>query len=90
VLTSNNFAIELTIIPLKKPILDKAITDQKIIKGILKPKSKPKKDNSEEKIIELIFPLSRTSKIKLTRTSNKDLFESKEIIKNLIKKIVIK
>jgi murein DD-endopeptidase MepM/ murein hydrolase activator NlpD len=47
-------------------------------------------NNSEEKIIELIFPLSRTSKIKLTRTSNKDLFESKEIIKNLIKKIVIK
>ena len=47
-------------------------------------------NNSEEKIIELIFPLSRTSKIKLTRTSNKDLFESKEIIKNLIKKTVIK
>ena len=47
-------------------------------------------DNSEEKIIELIFPLSRTSKIKLTRTSNKNLFESKEIIKNLIKKTIIK
>ena len=47
-------------------------------------------DNSEEKIIELIFPLSRTTKIKLTRASDKDLFESKEIIKNLIKKTVIK
>jgi len=47
-------------------------------------------DNSEERIIELIFPLSRTSKIKLTRTSNKDSFESKQIIKNLIKKTVIK
>ena len=47
-------------------------------------------DNSEEKVIELIFPLSRTSKIKLTRTSNKNLFESKEIITNLIKKTILK
>ena len=47
-------------------------------------------DKSEEKIIEIIFPLSRTTKIKLTRVSNKDLFESKKIIKNLIKKTIIK
>ncbi len=47
-------------------------------------------DKSEEKIIEFIFPLSRTTKIKLIRTSNKDLFETKKIVKNLIKKTVIK
>ena len=47
-------------------------------------------DKSEDKIIEFIFPLSRTTKIKLTRTSNKDLFETKKIVKNLIKKTVIK
>ena len=47
-------------------------------------------DTSEKKVIELNFPLSRTSKIKLTRVSNKDLFESKKIIRNLIKKTVIK
>ena len=47
-------------------------------------------DKSEEKIIELNFPLSKTSTIKLTRASNKDLFESKKITRNLIKKIVIK
>ena len=47
-------------------------------------------DKSEEKIIRFIFPLSRTKKIQLVRSSNKDLFESKEIIKNLTKKIFLK
>ena len=47
-------------------------------------------DNTDEKIIELNFPLSKTTKIKLTRISNKDLFESKEVIRNLTKKVVIK
>ena len=47
-------------------------------------------DKSEEKIIRFIFPLSRTKKIQLVRSANKDLFESKEIIKNLTKKIFLK
>ena len=47
-LTSNNLATELTIIPLKKPILDKIIKAEKLTKGIIKPKSKPKKDEFKE------------------------------------------
>ena len=50
-------------------------------------------DKSEEQIIEFIFPLSRTTKIKLTRASSENLenlFVSKKIVKNLIKKNVLK
>ena len=47
-------------------------------------------DRSEEKIIEFIFPSSRTTKIKLTRASDKNFYKSKKIIKNLIKKTIIK
>ncbi len=47
-LTSNILATELTIIPLKKPILDKITKAEKITKGIIKPKSKPKKDEFKE------------------------------------------
>jgi len=47
-------------------------------------------DKSNEKIIKFIFPLSRTKKIQLVKITNKDLFKSKEIIKNLNKKIILK
>ncbi|MDA8537213.1 transglycosylase SLT domain-containing protein [Candidatus Pelagibacter bacterium] len=42
-------AEELTIIPAKKPILDKITTQQKLTQGILRPKSKPiiKKENKK-------------------------------------------
>ena len=42
-LTVNNLAIELTIIPLKKPILDKTLINQKITKGIYKTKIEAQK-----------------------------------------------
>ena len=48
-LTCNNFASELSIIPLKKPILDKGVNNEKITKNIIKPKPKPKKDKFIEK-----------------------------------------
>ena len=48
-ISPNVLAIELPIIPLKKPILNKAQTNEKLTKGILKPKSKPKDDKFEEK-----------------------------------------
>ena len=37
----NSNSIELSIIPLKKPILDKLTKQNKIIQGIIRPKSKP-------------------------------------------------
>jgi len=79
--TSNNFAVELTIIPLKKPILDKAVTDQKITKGILKPKSKPKKDNSEEKTEKIIVVNKKDKKIKFLLPKSKPLMVKKEVVR---------
>jgi len=52
IIIGNLFASEISIIPLKKPILDKEAQSSKISQGILKPKSKPtKKDEESEKII---------------------------------------
>ena len=46
-------------------------------------------DQSENnKITNLIFPLSRTKKIQLTRDSISENFKKKEIVTNLIKKII--
>ena len=43
IIIGNLFAAEISIIPLKKPILDKVTQSVKISQGILKPKSKPSK-----------------------------------------------
>ena len=45
----NVFAAEITIIPLKKPVLGEAAQRAKITQGILKPKSKPSKEIDETK-----------------------------------------
>ena len=37
----NSNAIELSIIPLKKPFLDKITKESKLAQGIIRPKSKP-------------------------------------------------
>ena len=47
----NVFADEITIIPLKKPILGEAVQRAKITQSILKPKSKPSKKVKETKTI---------------------------------------
>ena len=41
IIIGNVFAAEISIIPLKKPVLDKKAQSAKIIQGIIKPKSKP-------------------------------------------------
>jgi soluble lytic murein transglycosylase len=43
IIIGNLFAAEISIIPLKKPFLNKEAQDTKIFQGILKPKSKPSK-----------------------------------------------
>ncbi len=45
------YAIDLKIIPLKKPELSKEIKKEKISKNIIKPKQKPVNESEEEKII---------------------------------------
>ncbi|MDA9604690.1 lytic transglycosylase domain-containing protein [Candidatus Pelagibacter sp.] len=57
---SNLYAQEITIIPLKKPILNEKIIKQKLSQGILKPKSKPAQKGKEEKIsVENVKPESK-------------------------------
>ena len=41
---TNIYAVELSIIPLKKPILDKITKEKKLTQGVIRPKSKPKID----------------------------------------------
>ncbi len=54
---SNVFAEELSIIPIKKPILDKITTEQKITQGILRPKPKPiVKIQSDKSSTDIIKP----------------------------------
>ena len=43
VIMSNLCATEISIIPLKKPIIDEESQSKKISQGMLKPKSKPSK-----------------------------------------------
>ena len=67
ILISNLYAEELTIIPIKKPILDKITIEQKITQGIIKPKSKPILESKSIKLSdETIKPESKpTEKTKI-------------------------
>jgi soluble lytic murein transglycosylase len=79
VIMSNNFAAELSIIPLKKPILDKSLVDKKITDGILKPKSKPGKIKIKEKI-EVVEKIVK-KKITFLLPKSKPLIVKKELNK---------
>ena len=59
----NSNANELSIIPLKKPILDKITKQSKITQGIIRPKSKPiKKVEKQKTSNEILSPKSKPSK----------------------------
>ena len=51
VIIGNVFAAEITIIPLKKPVLGEATQREKISQSILKPKPKPSKEIEETKTV---------------------------------------
>ena len=72
----NLYAAELSIIPLKKPILDKKIKDQKISQGIIKPKSKPlnelvkvKKKIIEKKLKKVAFLIPKSKPLVAKKSS---------------------
>ena len=58
----NLYAEELTIIPLKKPILDKITKERKITQGIIRPKPKPIKKIKKILAQENIKPIPKPSK----------------------------
>ena len=84
-------ALELTIIPQKKPVLDKAIKEKKISQNIIKPQKKPVLDKAikEKKVSKnIIKPLKKPIKevtteieqvveIKKEKISNLDMNEKK-------------
>ena len=75
----NSNSIELSIIPLKKPILDKATKQSKLDQGIIRPKSKPIRIVEKQKLSEIIIkPESKPSK------------QTKEIVTKVIEKEVKK
>jgi soluble lytic murein transglycosylase len=74
----NLYAEELTVIPLKKPVLDKITERQKIEQGIIRPKSKPiQKIKGEQISSDTIIPESKPNK-------------KEEKIKTVIKKKITK
>jgi len=73
----NLIASEISIIPLKKPILDEGAQSTKISQGILKPKSKPSKIIKEVEItiikkdvkkINFLIPKSKPLIVKRSRS----------------------
>jgi soluble lytic murein transglycosylase len=81
-LTTSNLAAELSIIPLKKPVLDQALKLEKLTKSIIKPKVKPKKDPFEkkEKKIEVVKKKTKDNNIFLL-PKNKPLIVKKKKLK---------
>ena len=53
-ITLSSYALELKIVPLKKPLLNEEVKKSKILKNIIKPKEKPQKKivTTEEGITE--------------------------------------
>ena len=71
IFVNSSNAIELSIIPLKKPILDKITKQKKLAQGIIRPKSKPIKKIEKKKLSnEILSPKSKPSK-KIKKTITK-------------------
>jgi len=88
---SNLCAEELTIIPLKKPVLDKIIEQQKIIQGVIRPKPKPtQKINNEQVSEDIIKPISKTGKENIIKPISKNGKEDKKIKTEIDEKIIKK
>ena len=77
VIIGNVFAAEITIIPLKKPVLGEVAQREKISQGILKPKPKPSKKKEapkttivkkELKKINFLIPKSKPLVVKKSKS----------------------
>ena len=86
-----SYAIDLKIVPLKKPILEKEIKEKKISKNILKPKAKPiKKEVFGEEKIKIKEKKITESKIdEVIIPKSKPIIVQKEITKSKIDEVII-
>jgi soluble lytic murein transglycosylase len=80
IIMGNLYAVEISIIPLKKPILDKKTQNEKIPQSILKPKPKPSQKNE---VIDVEVTKKNQKKIDFSLPKNKPLVvkKSKSIVK---------
>ncbi|MDA8845332.1 lytic transglycosylase domain-containing protein [Candidatus Pelagibacter bacterium] len=81
VIIGNVFAAEISIIPVKKPILNEEVKREKISQGILKPKPKPSQKKEE---IEIITFKKNKKKINFLIPKSKPLIVKNE--KSVVKK----
>ena len=80
---TNIYAIELSVIPVKKPILDKITKEKKLTQGVIRPKSKPKLDLENNNLsAEILKPKSKT----LENDVEKKPKKVEKIIKEIEKK----
>ena len=81
IIIGNVFAAEISIIPLKKPFLNKEAQSAKISQGKLKPKPKPSKEKEEPKTIIVKKELK---KINILMPTTKPLVvkKGKSVVKN--------
>ena len=87
---SNLYAEDLSIIPQKKPILDKITKEKKITQGIIRPKAKPNnKVKNENSYVEILKPknkpLEKTNENQTIKSEKKPLITEKattEIVTN--------
>jgi soluble lytic murein transglycosylase len=78
------YALDVTIVPQKKPILNKSVKEEKISKGIIQPLKKPKNNNlSNKKIIEEV--VKNEKKIEFLIPKSKPLIVKKETVKTQTK-----
>ena len=77
---SNLYAEEITIIPLKKPILDRETIEQKLSQSILKPKPKPIKKVEKQKVSnKIIKPIPKPSEESKSKVdANKEIKERED------------
>jgi len=85
----NSYSIELLIIPLKKPFLDKITKQNKITQGIIRPKPKPIKKIENQKLTQIITkPKAKPSKkIENQKTTKKIIKPEAKLLKKTKKTV---
>ena len=81
---TNLYAEELTIIPIKKPVLDKVTEQQKITQGIIRPKIKPTKKKENQKLTKDSVkpkpkPIKKIDKIKTEVVKEIEVIQDKVV-----------
>ena len=84
-LSEISYTAEVSILPLKKPTLNKEIKEEKLSKNIIKPKNKPtlNKEVKEEKLSKSIIVPEKKPKQKIIKKKEKT-----KIVKNKKNKLI--